>query len=272
MEEHERMAMVDSLMYRREEGGESPIQYTAPGAEQKWRARDLLDIHWNLTGIKCPESFNRIMSCIIGHANPDNGVCFPGQTTIGIETGCSRRTVQRGIDWWTKKKFLTTESRGLGHALAYHPQWELFELYYIAAADDIAAQKEALRVPCVTKGAHACVTKGAHDERQHADAQNLKVLTSKVEPHPERAQSPSASDASASLEEKEASREEKRKRAEAEARLNHDLSASPFYYEVLGWIPPTVHTVAVEAELATPHAGAEFALAAYRKHLMEVAS
>ena len=181
MEEHERMAMIDSLMYRREERGESLIQYTAPGAEQRWRARDLLDIHWNLTGIKCPESFNRVMSCIVGHVNVNTGACFPKQTTIGIETGCSRSTVRRAVEWWTANRFLKTEDRGLAHALAYHPQFKLFDMYYVAVTEDIAAQKEAanLEHACVTKGEHACITKGTHDVLQHADTHNLKEEISK---------------------------------------------------------------------------------------------
>jgi len=40
-------------------------QYTPPKQDQKWRARDLVDIHWELVGIPTPSpSYNRIMSCI----------------------------------------------------------------------------------------------------------------------------------------------------------------------------------------------------------------
>jgi hypothetical protein len=54
-----------------EERGERKPEFVAPGAEQKWRARNLVDIHWALTAIKTPsESYNRVLSCIIDHANP----------------------------------------------------------------------------------------------------------------------------------------------------------------------------------------------------------
>ena len=88
--DHDQEMMVESIMSQREWNGEQ-TEYTTPGRDQKWRARDLLDIHWNLTGIKCPESFNRIMSCIVGHVNVNTGACFPKQSTIAIETGVSRK-------------------------------------------------------------------------------------------------------------------------------------------------------------------------------------
>ena len=123
-----------------------PVEFIAPGKERKWRARDLVDIHWKLTGIEPPsESYCRIISCIIGHANPRTGTCYPSHATIAIETGYSVKTVQRVIDWWCEQKFLTTESRGLAKALAYHPQWDVFELHWIAIAEDIATQKESAR-------------------------------------------------------------------------------------------------------------------------------
>ena len=74
--DHEGNIDVEATIEERRFSG-NPVQYIAPGADKKWRARDLLDIHWKLMDIKCPESFNRIMSCIIGHANPNNGVCNP---------------------------------------------------------------------------------------------------------------------------------------------------------------------------------------------------
>ena len=97
MEDHVRIAMIDSMQCRREE----PTQYTAPGTEQKWRARDLIDIHWNLTGIQTPSaSYNRVMSCLIGHANPTTGRCQLKQKLIAAETGYSVETVKRVIKWW----------------------------------------------------------------------------------------------------------------------------------------------------------------------------
>jgi hypothetical protein len=203
-------------------------EFVAPGVEQKWRARNLVDIHWALTAIKTPsESYNRVLSCIIDHTNPHNGLCYPSQSIIAIETGVSVKTVKRAIRWWKKQKFLETESRGLGHALAYHPQWDLLESHWVAVTTDI----EELKASRVTKGTYdeaseggtghvptvsPRVTKGTYGvghqgdlreghqgdlrEGHHADLQNLKLepqtLTSKNESHPERVRLPSVADTS----------------------------------------------------------------------------
>jgi DNA-binding MarR family transcriptional regulator len=103
MEDCEREAMILGIQSMREP---SPIQYTAPGAEKKWRARDLVDIRWKLVGEDPPsESHNRILSCI-GHANPDNGRCQVKQKLIAAETGYSIDTVKRVAAWWEAKGFL----------------------------------------------------------------------------------------------------------------------------------------------------------------------
>ena len=134
-----------------EERGESKPEFVAPGAEQKWRARNLVDIHWGLTAIKTPsESYNRVLSCIIDHANPHSGLCYPSQSIIAIETGYSVETVKRAVSWWKKQGFLKTESRGLGHALAYHPQWKLLESFWVGVTSDIEEQKASR----VTKGTY----------------------------------------------------------------------------------------------------------------------
>jgi hypothetical protein len=180
MEEFEREGMIDTIRCRRD--GE-PIQYIAPGAERRWRARDLVDIHWKLTGIETPsESYNRIMSCIIGHANPNTGRCQLKRKLIAAETGYSIETVKRVIKWWVSKKFLVVESAGIGRSNAYHPQWELFELHYIAIAEDINAQKEAWRHEAalqrhggVIKGTHTWVIKGTHEGVITVTHMNLKV-------------------------------------------------------------------------------------------------
>ena len=174
-----------------------PTQFVAPKQDQKWRARDLVDIHWKLTGIEPPtESYNRIFSCIIGHANPKNGVCYVRQKVIAIETGYSRDTVGRVVRWWKKQGFLETESRGLAHALAYHPQWDLLEMHWLAVNTIIQEQKacNVTQSSCSTKGQHACSIKGQHDEPHHAATQNLKVVTSKNESHPERVRPTSLAD------------------------------------------------------------------------------
>src|SRR5262245_41269633 len=110
MHEFEREGMIDSLRCRR---GDS-MSYVAPGAEQKWRARDLVDIHWKLTGIETPSvSHNRVMSCIIGHANPNTGRCQVKQKLIAAETGYSPKTVRRAADWWVSQSFLIVQDMGL---------------------------------------------------------------------------------------------------------------------------------------------------------------
>src|SRR5262245_11766060 len=60
--------------------GESKIEFVAPGAEKRWRARDLIDIHWALTGIDTPSpSYNRVMSCIIITQTPRTAFAIPGK-------------------------------------------------------------------------------------------------------------------------------------------------------------------------------------------------
>jgi len=44
------------------------------GERVTWWTFTLVDIHWELVGVPTPSpSYNRIMSCIIGHANPTTG-------------------------------------------------------------------------------------------------------------------------------------------------------------------------------------------------------
>jgi hypothetical protein len=143
MDDFERETMALGIQSMRER----PItQYTKPGEDQKWRARDLLDIHWNLVGTACPVSFNRILSCIIGHANPTTGRCDPKQKLIAMETGYSRDTVIRAVKWAEAEGFLKSEARGLGRSKAYHPQRALFEMFWVAIAEDIETQKAASRM------------------------------------------------------------------------------------------------------------------------------
>jgi DNA-binding transcriptional MocR family regulator len=141
------------------------------------------------------------MSCIISHANPKNGICYPRQTTIAIETGYSRDTVMRAVRWWEKQGFLKSESRGRGRALAYHPQWELLESFWIAVTSDIEEQKSLVQhLGCNTRAA----SRMRHDEQHHGATQNLKVGTLKEESHPERVRPPSVADTNViSLKEKE---------------------------------------------------------------------
>ena len=76
---------------------------------------------------------------------PDNRP-LPGETKlIAAETGYCVKTVSRAIDWWVAHGFLI-EDIGLAKSRAYRPQWDLFELHWIAIAEDIEARKQAWRV------------------------------------------------------------------------------------------------------------------------------
>jgi hypothetical protein len=285
---------------RMEERGERKPEFVAPGAEQKWRARNLVDIHWGLTGIKTPsESYNRIFSCIIDHANPHTGICYPSQSIIAIETGYSVKTVKRAIAWWKEQGFLVTEDRGLGHALAYHPQWNLLESFWVSVMSDIEGQKASR----VTKGTYDVGHQGdlreGHQgdlrEGHHADLQNLKVepqtLTSKNEPHPERVISPSV-EITTPLEGKIRGKENgiqergevesastnpkppegpsySQREFEAHTSIDADLRRLPShqYSAVIGWLPypGAVYDAAIAAEIDAPNTGAVIVLDAYRK-------
>jgi hypothetical protein len=140
------------------------------------------------------ESYNRIMSCLIGHVNPATGACYPRHSLIAIETGYSRDTIKRAIRWWAEQGFLTTEGRGIGKALAYHPNWKLFKAHSLAVARKIAAGKEKLShgaSRCTTRSASTCTTAMVH----HGALHNLKAITSKNESKHEMAHPPSAADA-----------------------------------------------------------------------------
>jgi hypothetical protein len=197
MDDWDRETMVLGIQSMRD----VPItEYTAPGAEQKWRARDLVDIHWKLVGEDPPsESYNRIMSCIIGHANPSTGRCQLKRKLIAAETAYSIDTVKRAIKWWVSRNFLVVESTGIGRSNAYHPQWKLFELHYIAVAEAITAQKEAwrhvtLQSDAVHQGAPRAVHQGAPGGVHHGAPHESQIRTSKEESHPERVRPPSVAD------------------------------------------------------------------------------
>jgi hypothetical protein len=283
--EFDRDLTIENRKCLREERGERP-NFVAPGAEQKWRARDLLDIHWMLTAIKTPsESYNRILSCIIGHANPEDGLCYPRQSIIAIETGYSVETVRRAIRWWEKQGFLKTESRGLAHALAYHPQWDLLESFWVGVTSDIEEQKAST----VIKGTDASVIKGTDDDCHHGDRHNLKVETLKKESHPERVQPSADTPPIISPRENEEGNQEgkvesastnpqppakpnvysfininEKKTEDAAASVEADLSRHSLYGSLLGWPEVEAHlSDASAAELSEKGSGAKLVLARF---------
>ena len=268
------------------------LQYTAPGVEQKWRARDLVDIHWKLVSIDPPsESYNRIMSCIIGHANPHNGRCQLKQKLIAAETGYSVDTVQRAIKWWESKGFLKTQSMGLGRSTAYQPQWNLFELHFIGVAHDIATQKESWALASCYQTAsenvpvsHQGAARGGH----HGAVHESQIGISKDEPQHEMVRPPLVADTGIYLNEKEGIQREEveglstnpnlpaepnvytlinldaEKRGAAAAAIDADLSRHPKFQTLLGWPELESHLGdAASAELHERGSGAKLVLARF---------
>ena len=234
-------ATIEDRDFENEQRAAAKIAYVAPEGKQKWRARDLVDIHWMLTGIETPSaSYNRIMSCIIGHANPVSGRCQLKQKLIAVETGYSVATVKRAITWWVFQKFLRVEATGLARSNAYHPQWDLFELHYVAVANEINSEKQSwagdaamvsgrrhggAMHPEVIKGTYAGVIKGTYGECHHVDPHEPQIGISKEESHPEWARPSSVADANVvSLNEKEGIQEGEAESASTNSNLSVGLS------------------------------------------------
>ena len=92
---------LQQTIEERELSGRRPTQYQAPEADQKWRARNVVTIHWNLVNIPCPyPSFVYIVACVIDHANPRTGRCDASQRLIAAETGYSSKWVGKVLDWF----------------------------------------------------------------------------------------------------------------------------------------------------------------------------
>jgi hypothetical protein len=160
MGDHNHEMMVNSILMKREE---CPTQFVAPDEDQKWRARNVLTIHWKLTGIECPweASFVRIMASVIDHANPMNGRCDASQRVIAIETGYSRQWVNKVLKWAVDTQLLQIESRGRRRfgqfkTNAFHIPWRAWEKLWLKIAEHIKAEKarparhhdDAISPPC----------------------------------------------------------------------------------------------------------------------------
>jgi hypothetical protein len=121
-------------------------EYAAPKAEQKWRIKNLIAMHWKLTFMHCPQkSYLRVLYCLIDHANSENGRCDPGVDVMAIETGYSARTVRDAIRWAEDMRMLQVERRGLGKTNAYHIAWDALEQIWLDLAETIKADKQSLR-------------------------------------------------------------------------------------------------------------------------------
>ena len=153
---------------------ETPTQYEAP-KDRKWKARNVVTIHWQHLGIECPyPSMVHIFACVIDHSNINNGRCDASQRLIALETGFHRDTVRRVLKWVEDNTpFLTIERRsrrpgGKFKSHAYHVEWNALELHWIAVIEAIERTKEKWRVesgvtesPCRIKGQHGpCHIKG----------------------------------------------------------------------------------------------------------------
>ena len=99
---------------------------------------------------------------------------LPGEAKlIAAETGYCVKTVKRAVDWWVAHGFLIEQDMGLAKSRAYHPQWNFFEMHWIAIAKDIKALKESWRgnstkTPMDIKGSIAGGHQGVHRDGHHA--------------------------------------------------------------------------------------------------------
>jgi hypothetical protein len=120
----------------REFVGEQPTRDDAP-KDRKWKARNVVTIHWNILNYPCPyPSMVHIFGCLIDHANINTGRCDASQKVMGIETGYSPKTVRKVLDWVAANTpFLEIErrigSKGRFRSNAYHVQWQHLEVDWI---------------------------------------------------------------------------------------------------------------------------------------------
>jgi hypothetical protein len=145
------------------------FEYLAPEEGQKWRARDVVDIHWRLIpcSINCPDSVRAVFSCLIGHANPETGQLNPSQRLVGYETGHHRETVNRAIKWLVKHGFLKVDSTAQkdGRTSHYVIDWDYTDfLYYMVAQGCIIWSKYNRTLLSAAQGDSRCCL---HED--HAD-------------------------------------------------------------------------------------------------------
>ena len=275
---------------------ETPTQYEAP-KDRKWKARNVVTIHWQHLGIECPyPSMVHIFACVIDHSNINNGRCDASQRLIALETGFHRNTVRRVLQWVEDNTpFLTIERRsrrpgGKFKSHAYHVEWNALELHWIAVIEAIERTKETWRIesasesPCTIKGVHGhAPSRGDtdhapsrvcsnheyinHEEgntslREHSN--ECPSVESRIREKREGIQEEPFTDASSS------SSDSERMEAAAHLRLERDLRhglSDGDYSAVVHWLPfpGEVYGAAIAAEIEAPHTGAVFILDAYRR-------
>jgi hypothetical protein len=198
MEDHEREAMVDSILCRRVE---EPTRYTAPGKDQKWKARNVVSFHFRHFAYKVPSAYRDVLLCAIDHANPTTGRCDVGQRRIARECNLTRQTVNEAMRWWEENTyFLRIESRP-GRTNAYHIQWDNLEAdwYEIQKRIHGATLTPAWRHGDADKKMSARIRHPMSPQTGHGGVNTDPTLNTKKnlkdEPHHEMARSLTANDA-----------------------------------------------------------------------------
>jgi hypothetical protein len=174
---------VDRELTALSRNSDEQTQYDAP-KDRKWKARNLVTIHWNLLNYPCPyPSMVHIFACLIDHANIDKGRCDASQKVMAIETGYNWKTVKRALDWLAvKTPFLKIERRigtkGRFSSNAYHIQWANLEADWAGVQTLIQEAKVnhrarlELNPPSPIKGGH-----GQHPSRGVMDRHPSRGVT-----------------------------------------------------------------------------------------------
>ena len=132
---HNHAAMVETMMSVRDMMRD-PLPDNPP-PDDKWKAAIGL-ARLNLNG-----ACHRVMVCLIDHANPETGLCFPSEELIAGWTGSQTRVIERAIATLRKKRLLHVVSVPCrtGKRNRYYLNWTpLF-----AAFKEIKAFEEAHR-------------------------------------------------------------------------------------------------------------------------------
>ena len=112
---------VEATIEEREYASGPPTSYVAPGSMEWWRylrAVTLLPLR--------ARSDLTVLGCLLDHANPTTGQCYPCQQLISNETGLDLRTVERAIVRLVGTPYLSKERRGCS-SNAYHVNWKALE-------------------------------------------------------------------------------------------------------------------------------------------------
>jgi hypothetical protein len=118
-----------------------PTEYEAPGG-RKLKARELFSTYKRHLNLEIGPSYWDAILCVIDHANYRRGRSDARQSTMAMETGLSRETINRALKWWERNTdFLKIENR-LGRSSAYHLQWTAIERKWSEVNDKIKEAKK----------------------------------------------------------------------------------------------------------------------------------